>query len=411
MKPFVIGAWGVYNDLGSIKEKDVKDWADLGLNVIKGLRCSHETKEETLKILDMCTKYGIRAFLDDKRIWNPNTTYDAEHPEEYCRQFGMACEDFAQHPALIGFSAGDEPETKKQFEDYAAVHKIQIETAPQLTPYMNFGPYPDVPMIKDEDAFSKWAQWMIEKADLRILSYDYYRQMSPDENGTDRYFTNIRLNTEAANRAGIEPWAIPLMGAHFDYCVPTEDDLRWELNTYVAHGMKGIMWYHLNHHCPGKANFRMVPFDEFGEKTETFQRVARVNRQFLHQYGDFFADAKHIATFHTGKAYGGVELYRPGKVSDLVLDVTCSQGLPAVLGFFEKDGVKAIAVVNNSRTETGMFHIHVSRNAKYFQRFNWDGKFEGFDQYFPWYYRETETERIGTDWLAPGQMKVYRCES
>jgi len=406
---FILGAWGVYQP-EDVNEKVVKDWVELGLNTIMGLRCSREKKEKTLEILDLCSKYGIRMILDDFRgRWG--MSYDSENPEEFRKKFTEAYEDFGHHPAVFGFHVGDEPANEKEFTDSAAAHRIQLEVAPELTPYINY-----LPMVWDIEEriikipFSEWAQKMISEANLKVFSYDCYRQMSPDRSGSASYLKNLRMFGTEAEKAGIEPWTIPLMGAHWDYRVPTEDDLRWQLNTAIAHGMKGIIWYHLTYHCIGQSNFRMIPFDEFGERTETFPRVARVNKQFLHQYGDFFKDAKHIATYHTGQAFGGVELYKPGEVTDIVRDVTCNQNLPAVLGFFEKDGIKAIAVVNNSRTETGLFNIHVSKDIKVFERLNWDGEFESINAYYANPFEIKGDEGIGHDWLAPGQLKVYRYE-
>ena len=85
--------------------------------------------------------------------------------------------------------------------------------------------------------------------------------------------------------------------------------------------------------------------------------------------------------------------------------------MPAVLGFFEKEGKKYLAVVNNSVKESGQFRIHVPKNVKKFQRWNWnhdlsDMKTDCWDAF----YTETEDQCIGGDWLAPGQMKLYHYE-
>ena len=96
----------------------------------------------------------------------------------------------------------------------------------------------------------------------------------------------------------------------------------------------------------------------------------------------------------------------------MLLDVTCDQGLPAVVSFFEKDGDKCVAVVNNTTTESGMFKLHVPKGTAKLQRFTWEHRWEDMKT-SPWdaHYSETDTECIGGDWLAPGQMNLYRIEA
>ena len=58
-------------------------------------------------------------------------------------------------------------------------------------------------------------------------------------------------------------------------------------HTAVASGMKGILWFFVYMRTP-VSNYRLAPIDEFGERTETYTWMSRVNRHFQHQFGDFF---------------------------------------------------------------------------------------------------------------------------
>lgn len=409
MKHFPIGFWN-YTATGNQGPKDVKDWADLGMTMANSPEfykgCD---KQAMLAILDACEEYGIKVILCDHRArWGGAS----DDPEAYEKQFTEAYEDFGRHPAVFGFHVGDEPWSDKAFADCIAAHKIQLKAAPELTPHLNFLPYWEgqEESILKAPTFTDWAKRMVSESDLRILCYDCYTQMNPEEAGVHQYYTNLRKFSEAADATGITPWTTLLSVGHFRYRVPNEDDLRWQLNTAVASGMKGIMWFFVYERAPA-SNYRLPPIDEFGERTETFSRMSRVNRHFLHQFGDFFLNARHVATCHTVKAYGGYPLFEPGRTDRVILDVTCDQGLPAVVGFFEKDGGKYVAVVNNTTTESGLFKLHVPKGTKVFQRFDWnrncvDLKTNAWDAH----YSETETELIGGDWLAPGQLKLYRYE-
>ena len=407
MKKFPIGFWN-YTKTGDLGPEAVKDWADLGMTMAVSPEfydgCD---KDKLTAILDACAQYGIQVIVSDQRARWRNASDD---PEGYEALFREAYEDFGRHPAVMGFHVGDEPTNEKAFANCIAAHNIQLKVAPQLTPHLNFLPYWEgqEESILKAPTFIDWAKDMVKKADLRILCYDCYTQMNPEEAGVHQYYTNLRKFSEAADAAGIDPWTTLLSVGHFRYRVPNEDDLRWQLNTAVVSGMRGILWFFVYERAP-KSNYRLPPIDEFGERTETFTRMSRVNRHFLHQFGDFFLNAEHLATYHTVKAYGGYPLFEDHKTDDTLLSVTCDQNLPGVVGFFTLDGHKHAAVVNNTTTESGMFQLHVPKGTPVFRRLNWNGGYEDLKTAcWDACYYETDTEFVGGDWLAPGQMKVYR---
>lgn len=274
---YPIGFWN-YTSTGELGPEAVKDWAELGMTMANSPEywegCD---KNAMLAILDECEKYGIRVIVCDHRARWGGASKD---PAAYEKQFRAAYEDFGHHPAVIGFHVGDEPWRKESFADCIAAHNIQLKVAPELTPHLNFLPYWD----GQEDGlgyetFAAWAEDMVKKSDLRILCYDCYVQMNPGGEGVDQYFKNLRKFSEAADAAGIVPWTTLLSVGHFRYRCPSEDDLRWQLNTAVASGMKGILWFFVYMRTP-MSNYRLAPIDEFGERTETYAWMSRVNRHF-----------------------------------------------------------------------------------------------------------------------------------
>ena len=406
-KQFPIGFWN-YTPTGMLGPKDVKDWADLGMTTALSPEFREgNDKSVLLSILDACERYGIRVILSDGRArWHGA----ARDPEGYEKRFRAAYEDFGTHPAAFGFHVGDEPWDDDAFADCAAAHRIQLKVAPELTPHLNFLPYWEgqEESILKAPTFADWVARMAADADLKILCYDCYTQMNPEEAGVHQYFTNLRKFSEGADAAGIDAWTTLLSVGHFRYRCPNEDDLRWQLNTAVASGMRGILWFFVYERAP-MSNYRLPPIDEFGERTETFGWLSRVNRHFLHQFGDFFLEAEHLATYHTVKSYGGYPLFEDGKTDPTLLSVTCAQNLPAVVGLFRLNGEKHAAVVNNSTTESGLFVLHVPKGTETFQRFTWDRTWVNLkDASHDAHYSETAEELCGGDWLAPGQMKLYR---
>ena len=406
MERFPIGFWN-YTKTGDLGPEAVKDWADLGMTFALSPEYYEGCdKAAMLKILDACAERDIRVIVSDHRArwWSGDT-------KEACEaQFRAAYEDFGRHPAVMGFHIGDEPTTEEKFAAAARANRIQMKVAPELTPHLNFLPYwkGQEETILKAPTFEDWARRFTAESGIKILCYDCYTQMNPEEEGTHQYFTNLRKFAAGAEAAGIAPWTTLLSVGHFRYRVPSEDDLRWQLNTAVASGMKGILWFFVYEREP-VSNYRLPPIDEFGERTETFCRLSRVNRHFLHQFGDFFLRAEHRGTWHTVKSFGDYPLFEAGRTDDVLTDVTCPQGLPAVVGFFSLDGDRYAAVVNNSVKESGQFVLHVPKDTRVFERFTWNHACVRLkDASWDACYYETEDELCGGDWLAPGQMKVYR---
>ena len=106
------------------------------------------------------------------------------------------------------------------------------------------------------------------------------------------------------------------------------------------------------------------------------------------------------------QAFGGYELFEPGKTDDLVLDITTSANVPAVVSFYELDGKRFVAIVNNSTTEDSQMLLYVTDQVKSVKQWNFHR------QLVPLRGMGHENGRyIGGDWHFPGQMKLYCIES
>lgn len=400
---FPIGFWNYTT--GQLTAKDVADWVDLGMTMANSPEITEDTDKGVIReMLDACAEGHIKMILCDRRLYWHGA---AEDPAGYEAKFRSSWEEMGGHPAVFGFHVGDEPWSDKDFDDSAAAHRIQLDVAPNLTPFLNYLPYwpgQETDILK-APSLADWAKRTVDKAGLRVLSYDCYTQMNPGEDGVHNYFQNLRLFREAADMTGVSPWTTLLSVGHFKYRCPNENDLRWQLSTAVVSGMEGIMWFFVyEREC--RINYRLPPIDAFGERTETFNWLSRTNKYFLHQFGDFFLRAKRVKTVHVGKAYGGYELFEAGKTDDVVLDVTASDNVPAVISFYELDGKKYVAIVNNSTTEDSEIQVHIAKPVKSIKQWNFHRQLIPVRDL-----REQEDRYLACDWHFPGQIKLYCIES
>ena len=409
---FPISFWN-YIPFPNTKPNAVDNWTDLGMTEIQGPSFSEGCDPAAmLALLDACEARGLRVLLRDYRA---DAYGSSDDPEAYEKHFREAYEQFGKHPAVVGFFVCDEPHGPKAFNDVMTAHAIQLKVAPELTPYLNFVPFADsaapelMEVLTGEEhphaVFTDCVRVMKERCGLRILSCDCYGQMLPRGEGVDMYFQTLRTFENSARAVGCDPWFTILCVGHFRFRCPSEDDLRWQLSTAVASGMKGILWFHTQVDFQ-ESNYRNHPINEFGERTETFTWLSRVNRKFNFQYGEFFARAVHCKTYHHGHAWGGFEKFVPYHSDPDLLNITSVSELDTVVGFFEYEGSRCVAIVNNSWEESGEFRVHVKKDAP-LDELDWYGKFVPTRTYGT-HRSENDEEFIGGDFLAPGQMKVYR---
>lgn len=405
---FPMGFWN-YQSAGKYGPEEAKRWADCGMTLTLSPTFTYGQSDKAafLALLDACAALGIRLI-----VCIPSLSFrQADDVEAYRRNFQQAYDDFGRHPAVFGFFIGDEPSGEKQMAECISAFKIQLEIAPKLTPFLNFNPY--WPNIEKEalggKAFHVWAKEFAAATSCRLICYDHYSQMNPGLEGVDDYFLSMRKYGDAAKAAKLPLWTTLLSVGHFRYRVPSEDDLRWQLNSAVACGCSGILWFFFYNGMPCN-NYRGSPIDEFGDKTETYARLSLVLRRFHAMYGDLLATLKFREAFHVLKSYGGFPLF-PEDSHPRVKRIESVHGLPGIVSFYEDGrGTEYTVLVNNSPFESGQFRFILPRDkTRRIIRVGLNGaSMEDFRvSHHDAYYAETaNTLRPGV-WLAPGQMEIF----
>jgi hypothetical protein len=308
----------------------VKDWAEAGMTLAIGPYFG-PAAAETAKmrtILDAAHEKGIRVILADRRALWTNLTKKGE--AEYRAECSAAIKDLGDHPAVFGYYVGDEPNAAA-FSDACKAMRIQKELAPRLSPFINLLPWFNG--AEKVVAFPTWSKYLDaygRQARPDFLCFDCYAQCrpNPDTDGYsfEQYFRDLYEYREAAGRQGIPFWITILSVGHFDYRCPTEDLFRWQINTAVAHGAKGVLYFYMYNNVPPHAheNYRLAPIDEHGERTETFTSMSRVNRTFLRSVAPLLNDLAVRRVWRVGKAWGGFPLFDGKTATNRVLRIAAS---------------------------------------------------------------------------------------
>lgn len=418
---FPLGFWN-YTETGIYGKEAVQDWTDCGMTMAMSPHFDFKKHnvQDLLKILDACEQKGIRVWIDCEQLrWDGA----AEDEEEYRKKFIKVYKQFGKHPAVGGFYVGDEPGTEQQLLDAAAAYRIQVEVAPALMPFLNLLPYrqgvqneieiiqKDISLHQD---FNANTVLYAKQAGMKVIGYDCYYQLDKQdekETGIHLYFENLKRYTQIAKEANIPLWVTNLSVGHFRYRCPTEDDFRWQLNTSVASGAKGVLWFFFYMRTL-RINYRLAPIDEHWERTDRFTWLSRVQRSFLYTYGTLMCRLEHEKTYHYKTAYGTYPLFSPND-GELVTNMACEDDLPGILSYFyDEHRTPYIVLVNNSQTMNRNFTLTYHSRVKKIYRIAWGGEEEDAAlNNVCNNYTVTENGIQNSACLAPGQMEVYRIEA
>lgn len=407
--PFVLGAWaGPRFDLPTFQEDRtcVDDWADAGLNVAMAPYLSLQPNQikRMRAILDRAQKRNVRLILGIGGVYAGSLTSEGE--EAYRRAIAKALRQFGQHPALFGFYVGDEP-GEENMSSLTRAMAIQKEMAPHLHAFAN-----QQPLLRQDTA--QWADVLgkfLRDGRQDFLCYDCYEQFwtgRSENDNLDIYFKNLLFYKAVADKAGVPLWVSGLSAALSLYRPMTEDDFRWQLNTAVAHGAKGFMYFIFNSY-DSRENYRCAPV-VFGERTEQFTYMRRVNERFMREMAPFVVHLQLRSVQHYGKAFGGTPVFDGlGLVTKLWAET------PLIVSEFTcDDGGEYVMLVNNDRRQTTQAAIRFrGADTEIFEPYRLNNTVtmkNVFDMHYEcWAPKRLAHEvELRPNGLAPGQLMLYR---
>lgn len=306
--------------------------------------------------------------------------------EQFVRGVQEAYADFGTHPATFGFFVGDEPRPD-QNELYIKTVQLVMRHAPGLIPFGNLVPYwgggSDYDMFAGapEEEHTKLVEDYLRKTKVPLLGYDQYSQCLNDahnqEVGINSYFLVLDKYNELTKKYGIPFYATLLSCGHWSYRVPTEDDIRWQIYTALAHGARGILWFHLYQYDAGNSYVGLPLCGPDRLRTPLFDIISRQQYIFNCYYREIFDKLEMTAVYHTG------HIYDPKKrfcADDVLLDVNGKFSYPTIITYYQETGTKQrwMSVVNAHQRLSNMITLT---------------------------FRDGKVEKL---WLAPGEMKLIQ---
>jgi hypothetical protein len=291
-------------------------------------------------ILDACQKNKLKYIVSDSRV----LTY-APNDAAFKTNLDALISAYSQHPAYGGFLLVDEPD-HSMFAHLGAVHQYMLEKEPKSSPLINL-----LPNYAPEAAFGGTYEQYVDNfattVKPRMLCFDHYGLMS---DGTLRpiYFENLEVMRRQSLKHGIPFGFIFQLTAHGSYRDPTEEELRWQVNTGLAYGAKALFYF--TYWTPTadplfKDSVGII--DARGKRSPHYERVKRINKD-INTWAPTLMKLKSLSVYHIGELPSGTH----GPVKDPLVRAS-GKGNFIISEFKHEDGSEWIMVMNRGMREAG----------------------------------------------------------
>ena len=384
MSKFKISFWN-YEKMGVIEaKKAVADWQDAGFNLAMTFefRAEQDDPADMVELLDECERKGIQAIVCDKRT--RYARYMEVGEEAFRAGVKQVVKEFGSHPAVFGFHVGDEP-NGEAWESAINAFKIVRTEAKGKKGFINmFSSWvtPECPSVIGTplEEYEDKVVDFVRRSGADIVSFDCYAQcMYTDRDfEQDEFLRNLRMFASAAKRTGAELYVSLLSVGHWNYRVPTQDDIRWQLNMAVAHGATGMFWFYFYQRLI-EENYREGPINLFGERTEMFNKISFQDRLFFKYYAERLEDYRVDDVSYFRRTYGGYPKFTPAHELKVIETLVNNESI-CVSRWVNESGKVKYTLVNAGRELPTRIRV----------------EFEG-----------ALASRNGSYWMAPGQMLIF----
>jgi len=308
---------------------------DAHVNYIQNVLGSQlDTEERNLKMLELAGKYGLKMFVADSRV--NGSIEDIKTMVNFYRKY----------PATAGYYVVDEPDIKGM-EGAAKKYQTILLFDKQAIPYVNL-----LPSWAAQDYDTYVNQWIEKcgKENLKYLSFDCYPFMS-DGSLRNTYYQNL----DVIRRAGLKDEVktscyLQSVGISNVYRRPSEADMRLNVYSCLAYGIKNLVWFTYWTPTGRGEKFSNAIIDSCGKKTDLYVPFQHLNLRIL-QLGKTLLKLDAKSVYHIGKEMPAGATTIP---SDFILQPENNEAELIITDFVDKANHRQyVMIVNKSiqRTE------------------------------------------------------------
>ena len=263
--------------------------------------------------------------------------------------------DYGSHPAMYGYFIQDEP----SYANFRALGQISQELQkqdPRHLPYINLLPTYATPEQLGTPTYDDYLDKFLSIVKPAILSWDHYCLRAGGSDGPE-YFENLEKIREHSLSSGVPGWNI-IQAMSYDPAMrqPSDAEMRWQVFTSLAYGIKGIMYFIYWSYNDKPAEVGIV--DNLGRPAKLFAPVRQLNGE-MKNLGKILLGLTSTGVYHTGQIPIGA--MRLGNAEALRLP----DDKPLVVGFFKaRQGPDQYAmIVNNDHNKPVDFAVTLKEHV------------------------------------------------
>jgi hypothetical protein len=301
-------------------------------------------------MLEHCETLGLKATINVKIV---PPTAETPLPADWKRQVKSTVATYGHYKALFGYMLKDEPRAD-QFDQLRDVTAEFLAQDPSHCTCINLFPiYASTEQLGTptyQDHLNRYLR-IVRPA---FLCYDHYTFL---KDGRDRhdFFENLEIAREASQEVETPCWIVILAGWREHFRIPTEGEMRWQVYSSLAYGMKGIFYFT---YWPVSDDYVAI-VDHNGRPGPLYAIVKQLNSEIL-QLGKTLLHLRSTAVYHTGGTI-------PQGCSRLPVDslLNVPQELPLMVGFFNgPDDSRYAMVVNRDNQRPVATQVHISEQIR-----------------------------------------------
>ncbi len=248
------------------------------------------TEEQNLRMLELADRYGFRVSVADPRIFGSDD------------DIRSAVEVYRDLPALEGYYIKDEPDST-EFEWAAAIYQKLVALDSTHVPHVNLFPNFVIPNYETNHV-ERWVN-TVGAENLKYLMFDQY-PFTADGYIRPTYFENLEIirrvgiNYRVKTAAYLQSVGIMDVYHRHAYRRPTPSELRFNMFTALAYGIKRPVWF--TYWTPtnaGKEIFMDAIIDPQGNKTDLYEPFSKLNER-VKPIGHILFNLDAVEVFHSG---------------------------------------------------------------------------------------------------------------
>ena len=229
-------------------------------------------------------------------------------PDQWEQVITETLREYDRYPAFAGFNIRDEPNASL-FGQIGTVNDTLRGLDPRVLGYVNLFPtYANSDQLGTPTYEEHLARY-VDEGHPDFVSFDHYMLWKPDGERADYFYNWVLVRAEAL-RSGLPSWVFIQACEHLAYRLPTEAELRWQVNVSLAYGCKGIQYF--TYWTPEPPDvFQQALVARDGTPTALYFAAQRINQDYLRPVGRQLLPLTSESVTHFGEAVPplGVEVF------------------------------------------------------------------------------------------------------